>query len=128
MPVENKYRVNEIAKDFNLKNKDITDILTKYATAPKNHMTALTDEELAIVFDCLTQKYAIESFEKYFEELNKKAAEKAEEASKKEEVKAEPAPEVKPAVKEEPKKEAAKGTPEIDDSVYELMASKNKAW
>ncbi|MBQ2945993.1 MAG: translation initiation factor IF-2 [Clostridia bacterium] len=104
MPVENKYRVNEVAKDFNLKNKDITDILAKYATAPKNHMTALSDDELSIIFDCLTQKNAIESFEKYFEELNKKAAEA------KPEVKEEPAPEVKAEVKEETKKEAQSAT------------------
>ena len=36
--LNNKYRVHEVAKDFNKNSKDITDILTKYATTPKNHM------------------------------------------------------------------------------------------
>ena len=41
-----KYRVHEVAKDFGLPTKTITEILTKYAETPKNHMQALTDQEL----------------------------------------------------------------------------------
>ena len=33
-----KYRVHEVAKDFNTTSKVITQILTDYATTPKNHM------------------------------------------------------------------------------------------
>ena len=36
-----KYRVHEVAKDFGRNSKEIVDILTEYATAPKNHMQAL---------------------------------------------------------------------------------------
>ena len=50
-----KYRVHEVAKDFGLPTKTITEILTKYASAPKNHMQVLTDAELSIIFDQLTQ-------------------------------------------------------------------------
>ena len=50
-----KYRVHEVAKDFGLSTKTITEILTKYATAPKNHMQVLDDHELSIIFDYLTQ-------------------------------------------------------------------------
>ena len=50
-----KYRVHEVAKDFGLPTKTITEILTKYATAPKNHMQVLTDHELSLIFDYLTQ-------------------------------------------------------------------------
>ena len=42
-----KYRVHEVAKDFGLPTKTITEILTKYAQAPKNHMQVLTDHELS---------------------------------------------------------------------------------
>ena len=49
-----KYRVHEVAKDFNLPTKTITEILTKYVAAPKNHMQVLTDHELSIIFDYLT--------------------------------------------------------------------------
>ena len=50
-----KYRVHEVAKDFNLPTKTITEILTKYVAAPKNHMQVLTDHELSVIFDYLTQ-------------------------------------------------------------------------
>ena len=33
-----KYRVHEVAKDFGLPTKTIMEILTKYGSAPKNHM------------------------------------------------------------------------------------------
>ena len=50
-----KYRVHEVAKDFGLPTKTITEILTKYVAAPKNHMQVLTDHELSVIFDYLTQ-------------------------------------------------------------------------
>ena len=50
-----KYRVHEVAKDFGKQTKDITQILTTYAETPKNHMQVLSDKELSIVFEYLTQ-------------------------------------------------------------------------
>ena len=50
-----KYRVHEVAKDFGLPTKTITEILTRYVAAPKNHMQVLTDRELSVIFDYLTQ-------------------------------------------------------------------------
>lgn len=44
-----KYRVHEVAKDFGLSSKTITEILTKYATTPKNHMQVLDDSELSVI-------------------------------------------------------------------------------
>ena len=38
----NKYRIHEVAKDFNVTSKVITEILTRYASEPKNHMQELT--------------------------------------------------------------------------------------
>ena len=55
MSFENKYRVHEVAKDFGKQTKDITQILTTYATTPKNHMQVLSDKELSIVFEYMTQ-------------------------------------------------------------------------
>ena len=65
----NKYRVHEVAKDFGLPTKVITEILTKYASAPKNHMQVLTDEELSIIFDYLTQHNQVESMESIFADV-----------------------------------------------------------
>lgn len=47
--VANKYRVHEVAKDFGVATKDITEILTKYAETPKNHMQVLEDRELSLI-------------------------------------------------------------------------------
>ena len=41
-----KYRVHEVAKDFNVPTKAITQILTDYAATPKNHMQVLENHEL----------------------------------------------------------------------------------
>ena len=61
-----KYRVHEVAKDFGRPTKEIADILTKYATAPKNHMQVLEDRELSILFDYLTQHNQVQSIESIY--------------------------------------------------------------
>lgn len=61
-----KYRVHEVAKDFGLSTKEIADILTKYASAPKNHMQVLEDRELALIFEYLTQRNQVDSIESIY--------------------------------------------------------------
>ncbi|MCL2046368.1 MAG: translation initiation factor IF-2 [Oscillospiraceae bacterium] len=61
-----KYRVHEVAKDFKIPTKQITEILTKYATAPKNHMQVLTVRELDLIFEYLTSNNQIESIEEIY--------------------------------------------------------------
>ena len=79
MSFENKYRVHEVAKDFKKQTKDITQILTKYATAPKNHMQVLNDRELSIIFEYLTQNNQVADLESVFANA-KPAAPKGEES------------------------------------------------
>ena len=69
-----KYRVHEVAKDFDLSSKDITEILTEYATTPKNHMQVLETSELDVIFEYLTQHHQLSSLEQVFQV--KKAPEK----------------------------------------------------
>ena len=69
-----KYRVHEVAKDFKLHTKKITEILTKYATTPKNHMQVLTIEELDIIFEYLTINNQIESIEEIYAVISPPAA------------------------------------------------------
>lgn len=61
-----KYRVHEVAKDLNVPGKDIVDLLKKHFGDTKKHMTALTEEELNVVFDYYTQKNNMENFDKYY--------------------------------------------------------------
>ena len=82
--IANKYRVHEVAKDFGVSTKEITEILTKYAETPKNHMQVLEDRELSLIFEYLTQHNPVNSIAVIYAE-GAKAAEKK------------PAPAAKPA-------------------------------
>ena len=81
-----KYRVHEVAKDLNVPSKDIITLLGKHFDTPKKHMTALTEEELNVVFEHFTQKNQVESFDAYF------ASGKKEEVDEKEQPKEEKNP------------------------------------
>ncbi len=98
-----KYRVHEVAKDFGLTTKIVTDIMTEYLETPKNHMQVLSDTELNLIFDVITQRHQVESFEAFMATTGPKAEEKAEkkEAAPKSEASDKPAEEAKPV---EPKK------------------------
>ncbi|MBQ5799608.1 MAG: translation initiation factor IF-2, partial [Oscillospiraceae bacterium] len=50
----NKYKVSDLAKDFNLPSKDILNILGEYTDSQKKHSQVLESRDLAIVFDYLT--------------------------------------------------------------------------
>ena len=80
-----KYRLHEVAKDLNLQNKDVADLLSKYSDTPKKHMTALTDEELNIVFDYFTQQNQVENFDAYFKSTVKTTVPAAEQTETKQE-------------------------------------------
>ncbi len=88
-----KYRVHEVAKDFGLPTKTVMEILTKYGAAPKNHMQVLTDRELSIVFDRLTQDHPVSNIQVIFQETYQEA-------------KPAPAEERKPAPQPAPQKAA----------------------
>ena len=100
-----KYRVHEVAKDLNVPSKDIITLLGKHFDTPKKHMTALTEEELNVVFEHFTQKNQVESFDAYFasgkkEEVDEKEQPKEEKnpvsAEKQEPVSAQPQQNKKP--------------------------------
>ena len=74
-----KYPIHKVAKDFKkggkeLPSKEIMDILTKYEHPPKNHMQPLTEQELSIVFDYLTQHNQIASIESVYADVYQEPA------------------------------------------------------
>ena len=73
-----KYRVHEVAKDFNSTSKEISQILTDYATTPKNHMQVLESEELDVIFEYLTQHNQVASIADIFNVAPKAEAKPAE--------------------------------------------------
>lgn len=72
-----KYRVHEVAKDLNVPSKDVIDLLGEHFDTPKKHMTALTEQELNLVFEYFTQKNQVKDFNAYFASGIKKEAPKA---------------------------------------------------
>ena len=61
-----KYRIREVAADFNVPAKDIAEILTEYDEKPKSNTQVLEDHQLNLIFDYMTQKHPIESVEQVF--------------------------------------------------------------
>ena len=61
-----KYRVHEVAKDFNVTSKVISQILTDYIAPPKNHMQVLENNELDVIFEYMTQHNQVASLEEVF--------------------------------------------------------------
>ena len=90
-----KYRLKEVAADFGVAPKEIADIVSKFFEKPKSNTQVLTEEELNVLFDYITQTNQIESLEVVFSVAP---------APKKEEPKVE-------APKEEPKAEAKPQAP-----------------
>ena len=61
-----KYKVKEVATDLNVTTKDVIAALKQYCGSDKKAMTALTEEELNVIFDFFTQKSAVQDFSAYF--------------------------------------------------------------
>ena len=97
-----KYRVHEVAKDFGMQTKAVTQILTDYVATPKNHMQVLETNELDVIFEYITQHNQVESLEEIFKVEPKSAAPQ-------EEKKAENAP----AAKAEPAAKSAAPAPGV---------------
>ena len=83
-----KYRVSDVAKDLGVPGKEIIELLAKYADTPKKSATALTEDELDLVFEYYTQKHQMDSLDDYFAQADKKR----EERNRREEPKVEEAP------------------------------------
>ena len=86
-----KYRLKEVASDFGVAPKEIAEVVSKYFEKPKSNTQILTEEELNVVFDYMTQKNQIKSLEQVFAtaQTAPKAEEKPAEAPKAEEKPAE---------------------------------------
>ena len=83
-----KYRLKEVATDFGLKPKDIAEVMGKFFEPAKSNTQVLTEEELNVIFDYLTQTHQISSLEAVFAVQPKpKAEEPKAEAPKAEETK-----------------------------------------
>ena len=61
-----KYRVKEVAADFGITPKEVSEIIGKFMEKPKSYSQVLTDAELNVVFDYMTQKNQIKDLQQVF--------------------------------------------------------------
>lgn len=88
-----KIRAYELSKAFGFPSKEIVKVLHDYEVSGKNHMSALTEYELDVIFEYYTQKNQVKDFSMY----DKEKVEKEEETEKQDDTE----------VKEEPTEEEA---------------------
>ncbi len=131
-----KYKISDLAKDFNMDAKDIITILSSFSDDARKVGSTLNEEELNYVFSRLTLEHELKTLDAYFaegakwEEMHskKKEAPKAE-AKKAEPKKEEKKPEDKKEVskKEEPKKEVPKkAEPKKEEKKPEVKRQEKK--
>jgi len=103
-----KYKLNELAKDLNVQNQDIIDVLAKQFEGVKKSTSSLAVEESNYVLEHYSQQNQVKTFDKYFA----KAAEKKPAPAPKKEAVAEKAPAKAPAKKaENPNPQPKSSTP-----------------
>ncbi len=84
-----KIKAYEIAKGFGLSSKEVVGVLHEYGVSEKNHMSALDENEVNVIFEYYTQKNQVEDFSALFavteEPETKKKESKTEKTDKTEE-------------------------------------------
>ena len=80
----NKYRISELAKDFNMKSKDLIALITDVTGTEKKSGAALNEDEIGLVFERITSEKSVKSFKEYFAtgEESREKAKKAREEEK----------------------------------------------
>ena len=102
-----KVRLKEVAADLGMAPKEVSETLAKFFEKPKSNTQVLTDEELNVLLDYVTQQHQIDSLEQVFA-VQAKPEEKKPEPKKEEPKKEEAKPaQAQNAGKPEEKKQAA---------------------
>ena len=114
-----KYKVKDVAADFNMQPKEIMDILGKYFDKPRSNAQVLSDEQLNALFDHITQARQVESIQ---EALNASAQGKKEEKP----AQAAPRKDDKPAQKAAPQKENKPQEPKAQEAKPQEAPQKPK--
>ncbi len=78
-----KIRGYELSKAFGIPSKEIVKVLQDYGVSTKNHMSALSEYELDVIFEYYTQKNEVADFSMYDPKSVEVAEEKPEKAPKK---------------------------------------------
>ncbi len=107
-----KYKVHEVAKDFGVSSKSVSEAVEKYCGTVKKSMTALEEQELNVIFDYFTQQNSVESLDAYFAVRDKAIESRVESAKVEEEKK--PQAEKKDAAKKPQAEKNEKAPAKVD--------------
>ena len=72
--MEIKYKIKEVADDFAMSAKDVIEAVGKFFPKPKSSSQNLSEEQLNVVFDYITQNHQISSLEEVFAAAKPKEA------------------------------------------------------
>ena len=114
-----KYRIGEMAKDFGVPTKTVTALVGEFFEKPKSGQQVLTEEQLNVLFDVLTQRHQVASLEETLAAQQQPKAEAAPAAPKEA-----PAPKAERA---EPEKKPAQPAPAQQQPKAEKPAQQPKA-
>ncbi len=98
-----KYKISEIAKDFEVETKEVIEALDKVLPKKRTSSSTLTEAETNVIFEIMTQKTAQKNFDSFVSHAKRVMKEKQNAKSEK---KAQP----KTEAKAQPKKEETKKT------------------
>lgn len=122
-----KYKVHELAKDFDINSKEVIEILTENGFEAKKSMTALDPNELDFLFDVITAKNSVKSFDSYFAAGTKQEEPKAEPEKAKDEPAKEKKTEKKQEKKSDKKPEKKQETKKSENKPTDKKASEKPA-
>ena len=121
-----KYRVRDVAADFGVEAKQIAQTLSKFFEKPRSNMQVLTEEQLNVLFDYMTQQNQISSIEPQVEKAAKEAPkapkESAQPAAQAPKAETRPPKPVKPAKPAEPQRKRERRV--VDTSAVTVNAER----
>jgi len=121
---EQKYKVKDAAKDLNMTANEIVDMVKTLAGTERKPAGSLTESELNLILEKVSQDNQVKNFDAYFAASEKKAEPEPKAEEKKPEEKKPAAKKAEP--KPEPKKEEAKEEPKSEVKKEEVKAEPKK--
>ena len=126
---EQKTKIKDAAKDLNLTANDIVDIVKEKTGAEKKPAASITESEMNLVLEHITQNNQVKSFDAYFAATEKKAPVKEEKTAEKpvkaeKEEKAEKKQEKRPAEVKQESKPAEKSVEKATEKAAEKPLQK----
>ncbi len=67
MPMTNKYKISDLAKDFGISSKEAIALITEITGSEKKSSNTLNESEIGLFFDRITKDNEVKSFKAYFE-------------------------------------------------------------